>query len=77
MKAACFGLKVHHQAIKCMELFRNLQELINLYKVLSNRLALNYIYIEYFSYVQLFVKTFISLPEQGSHLFASFKYCTV
>lgn len=40
MKVTCFGLK-DHQAIKYMELFRNLQDITNFYKVFySNRLAL-------------------------------------
>jgi hypothetical protein len=32
MKAKCFGVK-DHQAIKYMELLRNLQDLTNFYKV--------------------------------------------
>jgi len=59
-----------------MELFRNLHDLTCIYKVLSNRLALNYTYLILFIYNHLFVKTFISLPEQGLQLFASFKYST-
>ena len=50
MKATCFGLKNHHQAIKYMELFRNLQDLTSFYKALSNRLALNCIYLILFVY---------------------------
>ena len=50
MKATCFGLREHRQAIKYVELFRNLQDLTNFYKVLSNRLALNCIYLILFIY---------------------------
>ena len=54
MKATCFGLKDHHQAIKYkyvfMDLFRNLQDLTDFYRVFSNRLALNCIYLIIFIY---------------------------
>lgn len=53
MKTMCFGLREHRQAIKYVELFRNLQDLTNFYNVLSNRLAFSCIYLIFFIYTDV------------------------